>query len=207
MSGVDVSIVVPFFNAAPTLERAVDSAFMQVFPGTFELILVDDHSTDNSRQLALRCLSGRPNTTSLLSHQKNRGLAAAKNTGVWSANGWCVMFLDADDRIESDMLAKLYAVLKQNQSIAYAWPTYHLLTKSGDPIRQQSERNGSGVLFRRSAFHRVGLFNEELRLGGDTEMYARMDVAGLAGRHVPEAIYCYYQTPNSLTRRGSPKPS
>ncbi len=206
MSDVNVSVIIPFYNAAPTLERAINSAFAQRFRGTFEIILVDDHSTDGSRGFAKGLLEKQPEKVKRFRHQVNRGLAAAKNTGMHSARGLRIMFLDADDEIAPNLIATLYAALQQNPGVSYVWPTYHILTEHGDTIRQQSERNGSGVLFRRAELFEVGFFNEDLTIGEEADMYKRMDAAGLKGIHVPAATYYYYQTPNSLTRsNGRPK--
>jgi len=112
-----VSIIIPVYNAAPTMERCLYSVLRQSYPD-LEIILVDDHGTDNSMVLATRLLeipageNAQPLATPgdhaaeapvrsviILHHNENRGLSAARNTGLEAATGDYVFFLDSDDEI------------------------------------------------------------------------------------------------------------
>src|SRR5579862_4482573 len=90
-----ISVVVPVFNREPVLRRCVDSVLAQEF-GDFELILVDDGSTDNS----LRRLReyGDPRVR-VLARERNMGVGAARNAGVEIAGGEWLVFLDSDDEL------------------------------------------------------------------------------------------------------------
>jgi glycosyltransferase involved in cell wall biosynthesis len=88
-----VTVIIPTYNRARLLGRAIDSVLAQIFTD-FELIIVDDGSVDNTRQLVLGYADQR---IRYLRHERNQGANAARNTGVRAATGKYVAFLDSDD--------------------------------------------------------------------------------------------------------------
>lgn len=93
-----VSVIIPIYNVAPYIERCLKSVVSQSF-NDVEVIIVDDCGTDNSMDLVqafVRNYQG-PVYFNILHHSQNRGLSAARNTGIKEANGEYVMFLDSDD--------------------------------------------------------------------------------------------------------------
>ena len=101
---IDVSIVVPVFNAEKTIARCIESAVNQSFD-SFEIILVNDGSSDNSGIICDEYAERFQNITVL--HNKNQGVSSARNSGIEKANGNYIMFLDSDDYIDADCLANL----------------------------------------------------------------------------------------------------
>jgi glycosyltransferase involved in cell wall biosynthesis len=93
-----VSVVVPFLNAEAFLEECIGSVLAQTYP-RWELLLVDDGSTDRSTEIARTCATRHPQRVRCLEHPvpRNRGVSAARNAGLQSAGGEYVAFLDADD--------------------------------------------------------------------------------------------------------------
>lgn len=99
----DVSVVLPCLNAEATLARALDALFVQDLPGgTFEVIVVDDGSTDATGGVAR---SARGPIAVRVVSQPNRGLAAARNAGAAAAGGAVLLFLDPDVWAERGLLA------------------------------------------------------------------------------------------------------
>lgn len=96
-----VSVVIPVFNGAATIARAIDSALVQDFDDDFEVIVVNDGSTDNTATV----LSSYGDRIRVIT-QENRGLAAARNVGIVCARGEFIALLDADDWWEPQRLAK-----------------------------------------------------------------------------------------------------
>ncbi len=94
-----ISIIVPLYNKAHTLTRSLDSVFAQI-DDRFEVIVVDDGSTDNSPQVVRERYGSRV----ILIEQKNAGPSAARNTGARHANKSHLLFLDADDELFPDAL-------------------------------------------------------------------------------------------------------
>ena len=111
-----VSIVIPIYNVAPYIEECIDSVMNQTWKGNLECILVDDCGTDNSMQVAENKLHGYQGPVSfrIVRHDKNRGLSAARNTGIDAATGDYVYFLDSDDEITPDCISMLVGPLKEN---------------------------------------------------------------------------------------------
>ena len=92
-----ISIVVPVYNAAPYIENTVQMVLQQTYQD-FDLILVDDCSTDNSVALLEELLEQRKDVRlRLVKKERNQGAAAARNTGLDMASGRYIAFLDADD--------------------------------------------------------------------------------------------------------------
>lgn len=90
------SVIVPLYNKAPYVLKALTSVVSQSYRD-FELIIVDDGSTDNSATICEEYLQNITHQTSHIIHQKNAGVAAARNNGVKASKGDYVAFLDADD--------------------------------------------------------------------------------------------------------------
>lgn len=101
-----ITVVVPVFNRAQVLPRAVESVLSQSFQG-FELIVVDDGSTDDTRHLAERWNDSRVRWL----HQVHGGVSRARNAGLTAARGRCVVFLDSDDEAMPGWLGRIATLL------------------------------------------------------------------------------------------------
>ena len=99
-----VSIVMPCFNNAESLSKAIESVLSQSFEN-YELLIVDDCSTDHSFELMEQASLNDPRIK-VLSTSKNSGAGVARNLGITHATGRFIAFLDADDFWHSDKLAK-----------------------------------------------------------------------------------------------------
>ena len=101
------SIIVPLYNKAPYIRRALESITSQTFKD-WECIIVDDGSTDESLSIVQEVKSKEPGAESInIMHQKNAGVATARNNGVAACHGECVCFLDADDWWEPTFLEEM----------------------------------------------------------------------------------------------------
>lgn len=104
-----VSIVVPVYNAAPVIADTIRSVLCQSYQD-FELLLVDDGSTDESRTVISAYLSDR---VKLLENKNEKGAAGARNTGTVAASGRYIAYLDADDLWKEDKLSKQIAFMNE----------------------------------------------------------------------------------------------
>lgn len=104
-----VSIIIPVYNVEPYIEECLQSVMRQTYVGMMECILIDDCGTDNSLKVAERLIADYvgPIKFKVLHHEQNRGLSAARNTGMDAAYGDYVYFLDSDDWISDDCIEKL----------------------------------------------------------------------------------------------------
>ena len=100
------SIIVPMYNVERYIKICVDSILAQTFQD-FELIIVDDCSTDNSYKICTELYGGNKKVR-LLRHEKNLGQGIARNFGLKKATGKYIWFIDSDDAIVPHSLEKLH---------------------------------------------------------------------------------------------------
>lgn len=111
-----ISLIMPVYNAEDYIVRSVDTVLAQTFSDT-EIILVDDGSTDQSAEIVDWYVEKYPNV--VVTHRKNGGVPAARNTGIELARGEYIAFMDNDDMLRPGMLQKLYlSIIKNNCDIA-----------------------------------------------------------------------------------------
>jgi glycosyltransferase involved in cell wall biosynthesis len=131
MKPCTVSLIIPTYNYARCLHEAIESALAQTHPRV-EIIVVDDGSTDDTPTVLAK-YHGR--ITGL--RQTNRGLAAARNTGLRVAGGDYVAFLDADDVMASNKLAEQAAVLDSDPKIGWTYCDIRMTNAATKEIRSQ----------------------------------------------------------------------
>lgn len=127
-----VSVVVPVYGVRDYIEMSVESICKQSFMD-FELLLIDDGSPDDSIDIAKKVLKNYNHIQYRVISQKNKGLPAARNTGLRVAQGKYICYIDSDDIITSDYLASLYTACEQNHTNA-AFTEYevvHLNKRNG----------------------------------------------------------------------------
>ncbi|WP_304311272.1 glycosyltransferase family 2 protein [Phocaeicola plebeius] len=110
---MDLSIIIPVYNAAPLLNRCLDSVFSQTTNYTYEVILIDDGSTDNSVEI----IKSRNEKNIILFQQQNAGPAIARNKGVELASGEYCTYLDADDYWLPTYIQESLDLIKSNNTL------------------------------------------------------------------------------------------
>lgn len=121
-----VSIIVPVYNAAPVIADTIRSILSQSYTD-FELLLVDDGSSDESRNIISEYISDR---VKLLDNEKEKGAAGARNTGIAAACGRYIAFIDADDLWREDKLSKQIAFMNETGA-AFSFTGYEFADKDG----------------------------------------------------------------------------
>lgn len=109
-----VSIIIPVYHVEEYIEECIQSAILQTYPH-IEIILVDDCGTDTSIAKAEKLLQASNRQWQTVRHQHNRGLSAARNTGVKIATGDYIYFLDSDDYIAPDCIQRLVDTIHLHQ--------------------------------------------------------------------------------------------
>ena len=134
---IDISIIMPVYNVEKYLARCLESAIRQTFPrNKYEIICVNDGSTDNSLEILERYAEQFPNIKII--NQKNSGPAAARNRGILEAQGKYVLFIDSDDFITLNALKILYNYAEQNNSDVVIFDFYRDIPGVKNPkIRHQ----------------------------------------------------------------------
>jgi glycosyltransferase involved in cell wall biosynthesis len=206
-----VSVIIPVFNGESTIGRAVKSVFAQYFTD-FELIIVDDGSTDQSVDFINEF--ARDNLR-LIRHPHNLGTAAARNTGIAEARGRWIAFLDADDLWAPEKLARQIALIQQAGPNIKASASGFYLHKGGRKLtislklspgqfRREilfgcSISPGTTLLVERQVFDELGGFDESFRRLEDWDWLLRYseryDMA-----FAPEPLADVYLTTGKLFR-------
>lgn len=106
MDNIKVSVIVPVFNNSEYIGKALDSIISQDFDG-FEIIVIDDGSTDSSLQIIKDKLEGSDVPNQII-HQENQGVSAARNKGIEISRGDYLVFVDGDDYVTPNHLSELY---------------------------------------------------------------------------------------------------
>ena len=184
MSRTKLTAYIPAFNVARFLPGCVESLLTQTLTPA-EILVIDDGSADNSAEIACRYPEVK-----LIRHDRNRGLAAARNTAFRSAECDLVASLDADCVAEPSWLANLAEHMQDSQvagvggflqegiqvSLADRWRAAHMPQEWGpELIRNPKFLFGCNNIFRKSAVLDIGGYDESMRTNGeDCDLYRRL---------------------------------
>lgn len=125
-----VSVVMPVYNVQHFVKDAINSVLMQKFEN-FELIIVNDCATDNSLEICQSILDHR---IRIVNHEQNKGLAAARNTGIRHAIGQYIAFIDSDDMWHPDKLALHVEHLSQSPNVGISFSRSSFMDHKGKLI-------------------------------------------------------------------------
>jgi len=213
----EVSVIIGTYNAEKYIKETILSVFNQTFKD-FELIVVDDGSTDNT----VRIIEDMIKPPHKLVIQKNQGEAGSRNTGLKIASGRYISFLDHDDLYSPVKLEKLKKFLDENKEFAmvYANQDYIITYGSGNNWINWSfaaENNGSGDIFikqfienkihiittmiKRECFEKTGEFDRTMNYASDSDMWIRVSANYRIG-YLNESLAYYrlHSTNESLDR-------
>lgn len=123
-----ISVIVPVYNAAGFIEETITTVQAQSF-NEWELLLVDDCSSDNSCEIIERYMA-LDSRIQLIRQEKNSGAAAARNTGILKAKGRYICFLDADDLWERDKLSSEFVFMREQKAF-FAFTGYEFADEQG----------------------------------------------------------------------------
>jgi glycosyltransferase involved in cell wall biosynthesis len=200
---VKVSIITPCYNDGRFLDEAVRSVEAQTF-GDWELLIVDDGSTDPETQRVLHDWS-RPKTRLL--RVPHGGVTAARNFAVGEARGEYLTFFDCDDRLDPRFLEKTVGRLESDPSLAFV--SFHVRLYGGEEWDWKPERCdlptllgdcsvATAAVVRRAAVLEVGGFDRTMELGHeDWDLWLTLVERGYAGAILPEILFHYRRRPRS----------
>jgi glycosyltransferase involved in cell wall biosynthesis len=202
-----VSIIVPCYNYGHLLSETLSNICLQVFEN-WECIIVDDGSTDNTKQVANAFVQKDIRFKYLF--QKNQGLSAARNSGIHHSKGKFIQLLDADDFIEKNKLQLQLAVFETNADIDIVYsearffyseaPNEFFMSLNGDqvswmPFADSSDQENlkttlikinicvvNAPLIRKEVFDKIGDFNTKLKSVEDWEYWCRCAYSGVKFR-------------------------
>ena len=181
-----ISVIIPTYNRETVLPRAITSVLAQKC-AHFELIIVDDGSTDSTRNFIE---SRSPFPVPRVFHQENKGPAAARNLGIKHAQGEWIAFLDSDDEWKPGKLKAQLKFFEENPEY-FICQTEEIWIRNGtrvNPMKKHQKFGGwifekclplcvvspSAVMMRRKLFGEVGLFDESLPACEDYDLWLRI---------------------------------
>lgn len=206
-----ISVIITCYNYARYLPEAVESVIRQTCQD-FEIIIVNDGSTDNSRKVAEAVIRKYAKHQIRLINETNRGLAMARNIGISHARGNYILPLDADDKFHPTTLEKMARVLDQNPKIAiiYSWVQCFgdsdVLLKfreySFEALKKASCFINCSSMFRKRAWEVTGGYNPNMKWGWeDLEFWINCGKHGFYGKLIPEPLLFWRRHPKAMTNK------
>lgn len=199
---MSVAVIIPCYNRAALLARAVDSVLAQTTPPD-EIIVVDDGSTDTTASL----IRTRYGAKVQYIHQVNTGVSAARNNGIRAAHADWLTFLDSDDEWLPEKLDQQWRVI---QSEPHCWIVHgdEIWIRDGhrvNPMAKHAKCGGmiyqhclplcaispSAVMIHREVFTAIGLFDESLPVCEDYDLWLRI-TARYPVHYIPRALIVKY---------------
>ncbi|MFA5393562.1 MAG: glycosyltransferase [Candidatus Ratteibacteria bacterium] len=203
-----VSVVLPTYDRAHLIGRAIQSVLDQTYPD-FEIIVVDDGSTDNT-EAAVKDFKDK--RIRYIKHGENKGGPAARNTGIKAARGKYIAFQDSDDEWLPEKLDKQIRVFETAPpEVGIVYTDMQRVNENGDveywhspkvtngslinpkTADYQVSRLGISTLIKKNCFDTVGLFDERFPRWQDLDLYIRL-AKRYRFNHIKEPLYKYYAT-------------
>jgi glycosyltransferase involved in cell wall biosynthesis len=209
---VEVSVIIPAFNAAKFLRQAVGSVLEQT-QNDLEIIIVDDGSVDETPEIA-KSFDERVRYF----RKENGGITSARNLGLREAKGEFIASLDADDYFLSPTkLGSQIAVMKKFDDCGLVLSGWLNVDENGVEIEKRepwkyaprldlkdmvtwSPFLPSVMLFRRAALESIGGFNPDVRIIEDFDVVTRLIIAGFTAKWLPEVTTAYRLHDKNITR-------
>ena len=208
-----ISVITPLYKVEDYIEKCCHSLFQQPLE-EIEYIFVDDCSPDSSNEILLKVLEGYPSRrmdVKIIRHESNLGVACARNTGLENASGEYVLFVDADDWLESHALKDIYetACNGNYDIIGYDWYLEFSTNRRylKQPVYDNAESCFKAMLagelrwylwafmVRRSLYEANKFrFIPGLNVGEDMMMLLKLFASAKNYKHISKALYHYIQT-------------
>lgn len=203
----------PAFNAERYIEEAVDSILAQTFT-EFELVAVDDGSTDRTREILDRY--GRKDARVAVVSAVGKGFVHALTTGVSAARGAIIARMDADDRSSPDRLQLQWGFLEARPEVGLLGSSVQVIDERGEPLnvirypltdpiirltlRHQTAFAHGSVVMRREALLAVGGYRAAAHPADDYELWCRLVANGVKAANIDATLYEYRVNAEGISR-------
>ena len=198
MKSVQVSVIVPSYNAELYIGRCIRSLLKQsLSQEDFEIIVINDSSKDNTKNALLPFVGD----IVLIENKRNLGLPSSLNKGIKKARGQFIVRVDSDDYVHIDFLKILSLHLQLNHSIDAIASDYLLVNNDQDVIGEMNclkNPIGCGIMFRLKHLIELGLYNAKFLRREDEELMNRFKIKYNISR-VAIPLYRYRRHENNIT--------
>ena len=200
-----VSILMPIYNYGNRINQTLNSVFNQDYTN-YEIILVDDGSTDEFVKIKLKQLETVDRVKVV--YKENGGPSSARNEAFKHSKGEFILPLDSDDMVMDGYIKTCVNILSTNKNISPVYcDTHHVGQMQGVEQRPEwsKERLVQGPfivncsMFHRESFEKVGGYDEELNGWEDYDMWLRMMKEGYVGKRIPKPLFIYFHHENDGT--------
>lgn len=206
-----VSIIVPVYNSEKFINDTIQTVKEQMYKN-WELLLVNDCSTDNSENIIKKYVK-EDNRIKLINLEKNSGAAIARNTGIESAKGKYIAFLDADDLWKNEKLEKQIKFMEEN-NYDFTFTGYEFADESGNKLDKivnvPRQLNYKQALKNTTIFTSTVIFNADnlgkdlismpnVRRGQDTATWWKVLKTGIIAYGLNETLSLYRRSSNTLS--------
>lgn len=181
-----ISIIIPFYNSEKTIVSTLQSVVEQTYKN-IEILLINDGSTDESLTMVKSFISNHENFKISLFEQKNKGVSAARNSGIVNSKGDFIAFLDSDDFWKPQKLERQLEIFSKYSQVDllatnrngekfdhFLFLKFERVTRiSGKILLYKNFLLTPTVLLKREIINSVGLFNENFKFSEDYEFFLR----------------------------------
>lgn len=216
-TNVKVSVVIPCCNYGQWVGEAIESVFAQQTNFEVQIIIVNDESTDNSREVIQQILDDNPERNAHLINKRNGGVAVARNFGIQVSTGEYIVCLDADDKLgHPSFLQTLADALDKDRALGIAFTSLQVISETGElaegisawPDGWDFDKHVDGFnqvptccLFRKEAWARAGGYRKDCEPAEDANLWLRIGALGYSAKHVVKlGWFLYRDHPNSLSK-------
>jgi len=192
-----IDVIIPIYNGSRTISNAIKSIQLQSFSGKVSIYAIDDCSTDDSVRV-LENLKKENENLLIIENERNFGNAFSRNIGLTHGNGSLVAFLDQDDIWMADKLERQVEVMSAQPDLGYVVGMQQFKLLDPDHVPRwfnlewlKSPQAGylpSTLIVRRSVLNLIGGFSEDLRIGSDTDWFARARRMEIPYTLIPEVL-------------------
>ena len=209
-----VSVVIPTWNRAGLIVRAINSVLSQTY-SNWELIIVDDGSTDNTDEVVKKF---QENDTRIrfIKHEKNSGgNSVPKNIGIKNAAGEYIAFLDSDDEYLPEKMEKQINLFNKSEIKNLGFVGCNNFRINGETSLETKILDKGNIyekllhnyfittpgiiMIKREVLNKIGKFDENLKFSNDTDFFIRIAKSGFNFYFVDEPLFKYHEHNSSMT--------
>ena len=201
------SIIITTYNYEKYIRESIESALNQDFSGEYEIIVVDDHSTDNT-------LSILDDYDSIIriNNKENLSLEVSANKGIGRANGKYIVRLDADDYLECNFLSEMFKHIENENTFYYGDYTsvsadslhlskVNLIDFDKDEVGCRGDFLATGTVYSKKMLVELGLYSEEIKNSGleNYQLILELISNGFTGKHIKKNLFFYRRHGGNLS--------
>lgn len=202
---IDISIIIINHNRDKYLERCLRSCIDQiVFNKKFEIIFIDDGSTDNSFKIVKKFKSN----VNIFRLKKNKGISYASNYALSKSSGEYFIRVDSDDFINKHTINFFHEILINNKDLAFVYADHYKVDELGykEKLIRLNNKNtlknhGAGIMFNKKTFLRYGGYNNNLKEAEDYEIISKI-IKREKIYYLPIPFYRYYLHKKNISKSG-----